>query len=230
MTSAKPSRIGGWGHKAGAGPLGEEYIGRRGRSAAVTLWEWPRPGGASEGIGSTEICGFERTLRSLRNGGERMLAVASLLRTVALGNIVAGRSACMLIRLLRYVLRSVRTAEPYDLRRVCPGRPSGNVGDCSSCSVVRCSASAAGADWSRCLRRRSDRQSVRIMCLLHVPNAVHLFSMLIDECSDSIWRTEFLIDFEKAIIPLLQLTRSLPRRRLHKRAIGCAVRATRLSQ
>ena len=230
MTSAKPSRIGGWGHKAGTGALGEGYIGRRGRSAAVTLWEWPRPGGASEGIGSTEICGFERTLRSLRNGGERMLAVASLLRTVALGKIVAGKIACMLIRLLRYVLRSVRTVEPYDLRRACPGRPSGDVGDCSNCSVVRCSASAAGADWSRCLTCRSDRQSVGMKSALYIPNAVHLFSMLIDECSDSIGRTEFLVDFEKAIIPLLQLTRSLPRRRLHERAIGCAVGVTRPSQ
>ncbi len=46
---------------------------------------------------------------------------------------------------------------------------------------------------------------------VHVPDTVHLFAMLIDECCNGIWRAEFLVDFEKAIIPFLQLTRSLPR-------------------
>src|SRR6266702_3496021 len=52
---------------------------------------------------------------------------------------------------------------------------------------------------------------VRMNVCVHVPDTVHLFAMLIDECGNGIWRAEFLVDFEKAIIPFLQLTRRLPR-------------------
>jgi len=52
---------------------------------------------------------------------------------------------------------------------------------------------------------------VRMKECVYVPDTVHLFAMLIDECGDSVWRTEFPVDVKEAIIPFLQLMRSLPR-------------------